>query len=72
MMQSGAAFRPGRLVGLARARDLAALERKIESHLQVSFGFEIDFSNVPFERALKTRSTFRNFSTLRRLLDILS
>lgn len=137
----------GNVIFETRARDLAALERKIEAHLQASFGFEIhtfirtqaelaaiaahaafdpaelelanthvvgfiasapdaamaklierfhteadrfhlhgrelhwisrqkqsevSFSNAAFERALKIRATFRNISTLRKLLEKLS
>ena len=132
----------GNVIFTTRARDLGALERKIEAHLQRSFGFEVHtfvrtqaelaaivaheafdpaeaaaakthvvgfvagpldvptaqslaifqhpadrfhfrerelywlstkgqdeatFSNTAFERALRTRSTFRNISTLRKL-----
>lgn len=135
----------GNVIFETRARDLAALERRIEAHLQARFGFEIDtfirtdqelasivahpafdaeavaaaathvvgfiatapdpaliktfvcnaadrfhlherelhwistnrqsesaFSNAAFERATKTRATFRNLSTLRKLLARLS
>jgi uncharacterized protein (DUF1697 family) len=137
----------GNVIFETRVRDLGALERKIESHLHASFGFEIHtflrtekelaaivaheafdaaevvianthvvgfvasapdaatarlierfhteadryhlhgrelhwisrrkqsettFSNAAFERALKTRATFRNVSTLRKLLAKLS
>lgn len=134
----------GNVIFETRARDLAALERKIESRLQASFSFEIHtfirtenelaaivahqafdaaelaaanthvvgfvagqldakliahfhtdadrfhlnarelhwisqhnqsettFSNAAFERALKTRATFRNITTLRRLVEKLS
>ena len=133
----------GNVIFETRARDLAALERRIEAHLHASFGFEIDtfirtkaelaaivahlafdaaeaaaanthvvgfiakapepavaallgrfetpndrfqlharelhwissnkqsettFSNAAFERTLKLRATFRNHSTLRKLL----
>ena len=134
----------GNVIFETKARDLAALERKVEAHLNTTFGFEIHtfirteqelavivahpafdaaeaaaanthvvgfiasapdaataklierfhteadrfhlharelywishhkqsettFSNAAFERALKTRATFRNISTLRKLLD---
>lgn len=137
----------GNVIFMTRSRDLAALERKVEAHLQHSFGFEVhtfirteaelaaivaleafdaaeavaarthgvgflaapidlaaaqalglfqhpadrfhfrerelhwlsadsqneaSFSNAAFERALRTRSTFRNISTLRKLADKLA